>query len=378
MRFAFFLSVLTIFCSQGALANQHQCVNDESGYKSPKNYEIIENFRASKDPLILAARNLGKEVKSTECALCTKRANSASDKPAKQLGQLSKYLTPPQIKKECILGSLQRAPGNDGYTCTNGKPKSFENKGPTSACLTEDMANYIHLAVNKAIQCMSPEDAPIDPRFILQKINNESAFNFFIGYGGGNGIGQLTSHPIKAIAGWTAFKNAKPVFIQGEANYLLEDLAANENPACAPFKKIAEADINNPPSLYGKNTNICRWVGAGEGVSRNLIYSLAYYIHIRDNIVKPQLKKRAPSLLKNDEILNNFTLVAYKSPADVKALMDRVRLSDNSKPGKLKEQMLAFNPYLNATNKKMGELIDVMHKKTATANDLRGDSCVTP
>ena len=88
----------------------------------------------------------------------------------------------------------------------------------------------------------------------LKKINNETGFNFFLGYPGGVGIGQLTSDPVNELAGWwqkkrignRKSKNAKveTTFNQGNAKYILENLSQNTNPSCAPFKSPM-----SPPSI---------------------------------------------------------------------------------------------------------------------------------
>lgn len=368
------------FCSL-AIASAPVCVNDDDGKTTPQNMDLLAAFNKASSPLLTAYRTSIKPATTPAkgCAPCSTKAGPGIETSVKRLDQLTSAISFPKIKKECIVASLRRSPGNKGYTCENNNPRTtFENSGKETPCVTDDMANYIQFAVNKAIECVSPQDNPIDPRFILQKINNETAFNYFIGYEGGRGITQLTSPAIKAITGWSVIRNKKKVDVEGEANYLLTDLAENSDPSCAPFKKIAEEDLKDPPNLYGRGSNFCEWQSAGEGVTRNLIYGLTYYVHIRDNIIGPYLSKHAPKLSKDPDVVNDFTLVAYRSPADAKALMARLRVSNSSNVATLKQQIRRNNPYMNQTAEKMGELNEKLNPgKKATTADLRGDACVS-
>lgn len=279
-----------------------------------------------------------------------------------------------QIKKECIEASLQREPGNEGYSCNGDERKKFENSGRSTPCLNQKTVDFIHFSVNQAINCMSTGRADIDPRFILKKLNNETAFNFYLAYSGGKGIGQLTSDPVDEIAGW--YKGKK--FIEGNAFHILEDLMDNTNPSCGPFREIMKGDLKRPPPSPGSARNYCDWIRPGDGVARNLIYSLGYYVHMRDNVIKPNLESRSKKLAKNSDIVNYLTLAAYgpDGPAGAKSLIRRLRLSDSMGIIDAKSKIIGADPYVKQTEKKFVEELLPAVKANPTEADKKGDICL--
>ena len=381
MQIFAFLSyiVLAILFANPSFA-QVACVNDPDGSRGIAQNQGINNaLLMAHDPLTKAyLASLGKNG-------CLPVDNSK--KTAADLSKVTNnVLAISKIKPECIKASLQREVGSTGYTCPKGKPVPFDNSKDGAACINEKTFGFIQFAVNQAISCMSPPEDPIDPRFILKKINNETGFNFYLGYIGGVGIGQLTSDPVNEIAGWTEttkFKNGRVryTYNQGNAHYILDNLMTSTNPACAPFKKVIEKELKEPPPAPGSRKNYCSWVSVGDGVARSLVYGLGYYIYARDHFIKDTLKDRnAEQLMKNKELVNTLTLVAYGpgGPVQAKTLIKILRLNNNTNPVKAIQQISNSSNYVDQTNTKMSELLQKLNRpKPATANDLRGDLCVS-
>lgn len=304
------MTVLTL--SPYSVWAQNTCVNDKSGKKGAQNQDINKSLASSQDPLKKAFQKHQWGLKHdmgyfTACEPDGKQAASLQtlDKDVKKI--IATQARVKQIKVECIEASLQREVGNVGYACSGNTSKRFDNAGASSPCLNRETVDYLHFALNQALQCMSDGRSPIDPRFILKKINNETAFNFYVAYNGGVGIGQLTSIPVKEIAGW----KEDGEMIEGNGSHILEELRKSQNPSCAPFKEIVKNDLLQPPPRPGAPKNYCTWVNPGTGIARSLVYSLGYYVHVRDNIIKPALKSRAPKLAQNTDVVNYMTLVAY-------------------------------------------------------------------
>lgn len=279
-----------------------------------------------------------------------------------------------QIKKDCIEASLQREPGNQGYSCDGDTKKKFENAGASMPCLNQKTVDFLHFAVNQAISCMSTGRVPIDPRIVLKKFNNETAFNFYLAYSGGKGIGQLTSDPVNEIAGY--YKGKK--FVEGNGFHILESLMDSSNPACTPFKEILREDLKSPPPSPGSPKNYCDWIRPGDGIARNLIYSMGYYVHVRDNIIKPSVERRSTKFASNSETLNYLTLAAYgpDGPAGAKALIDRLRLNNNMSAAEVKNKIIKANAYVRQTEEKFAEELLPVMKQNITDADKRGDTCV--
>lgn len=356
---------------------QHLCVNDKSGRKGAQNQDINKSLDAARDPLTMAfhryrnSMGTGKECVAASYTASTGIKGDIVDSLEKILSHDARTK---QIKKECIEASLQREPGNEGYSCNGDDRKKFENSGRSTPCLNQKTVDFIHFSVNQAINCMSAGRAAIDPRFILKKFNNETAFNFYLAYSGGKGIGQLTSNPVDEIAGW--YKGKK--FIEGNAFHILEDLMDSTNPSCAPFREIMKSDLKTPPPSPGSARNYCDWIRPGDGVARNLIYSLGYYVHMRDSVIKPRLEARSKKLAKNSDIVNYLTLAAYgpDGPEGAKSLIRRLRLSDSMGAVEAKSKIVRADPYVKQTEEKFIEELLPTVKANPTDADKRGDICL--
>lgn len=369
------LLIFSIFCGAAtAFGAGSICVNDKDGTRELTNQDINRALLKSKDALYTAFQT---EKKNPACDPPGSSGTKAVKGTMTSLAATLSNSNIPQIKKACIEASLQREPGNNGYSCLNGQPKKFSNSGSSAPCLNQTTVDFLHFAVNKATACISDGRMPIDPRIILKKINNETAFNFYIAYPGGVGIGQLISDPVKDIAGYT--KNGK--FIKGNASYVLEDLMNSKNPACAAFKEILKNDLKTPPPHGGATKNYCTWVSPDQGLARSLIYGMGYYVHVRDKVIKPALEKRASKLANNAEVLNYLTLHAYgpDGPEGAKSLVRQLRFSNTTAPGEARSKIEGASTYLKSTEKKMEELLDILQpdqKDKHSKSALKGDACV--
>lgn len=375
MRHLVFLLILSLLGGAAtALANAPICVNDKEGSRGLTNQDINRALLKSKDALYAAFQA---EKKNPACDPPGSSGTKAVKGTMTSLASTLSRSSVPQIKKACIEASLQREPGNNGYSCLSGQPKKFSNSGSSAPCLNQTTVDFLHFAINKATACISDGRIPVDPRIILKKINNETAFNFYIAYPGGVGIGQLISDPVKDIAGYT--KNGK--FIKGNASYILEDLMDSKNPACAAFKEILKNDLKTPPPHGGATRNYCTWVSPDKGLARSLIYGMGYYVHVRDKVIKPALERRAAKLANNAEVLNYLTLHAYgpDGPEGAKTLLRQLRINDGTTPGEARSRIEGASGYLKSTEKKMEELLDIMQpdqKDKHSKGAIRGDTCV--
>lgn len=368
MKNLILLILIGTFLSTSGFAAANLCINDKTGKKGAKNQDINKSLEATRDPLTMAF--LQTESGCETCVVAQAKMSISSQTFFASMSSVLKYGS--QIKKECIEASMQREPSNVGYSCNGKTPKKFNNWGKTTPCLSQKTVDFVHYAVNQALSCMSSGRTPIDPRFILKKFNNETAFNFYIAHEGGKGIGQLTSNPVKDIAGW--YEKGRG-FTKGNAFHVLTELMESTNPACAPFKEIIKKDLTKPPPSPAFERNYCDWVRPGDGVARNLIYSLGYYIYMRDGIIKPALQKRAKKLADNSDVINYLTLVAYgpDGQAEALSLMQTLRLTSKTPPKQAIARIIKSNPYVNQTEKKMNELLGKLNPPSA---DTKGDVCV--
>ncbi|MGE9744511.1 hypothetical protein [Bdellovibrio bacteriovorus] len=378
LKLPLLIAALSSFVALPATAAP-QCVNDKSGSKGVSNQEINQSLIQATDPLTqaFAYSNFEASRKAGYVVACELEDRfKALKKTSQDIAKVTKAQSNVKaIRRECIEASLQREVGNQGYSCLKDRPKKFENAGKSAPCLDSSTVDFIEYSLNQALNCMSSDRNPIDPRFILKKINNETAFNFYIAYNGGVGMGQLTSNPVKELAGW----KEDGEFIEGNGRNILETLMKSQNPACKPFRDIMKDDLVNPPPRPGSPKNYCTWVSPGKGVARNLIYSLGYYVHVRDSIVRPALAARAGRLAANQDVLNYLTLVAYgpQGPSEAKSLIRKLRLSNTTAPGDAVSRIIKNNSYVRQTEVKMNELLDEYKPGVPhTPADKKGDTCL--
>ncbi|MGZ3768915.1 MAG: hypothetical protein ACXVCR_04850 [Bdellovibrio sp.] len=350
------------------------CINNKSGTKNTKNLRINDSFEKllqsdTKDPLIADYQNYLKsleqkketapEPQKPQCYLMScaenfpviKTLSARVEKIFKSANRTRK------IKKECIEASLQREVNNDGFFCDGipKKPSKFDNK-IDPPCLKENIVDFIHYSVNQALNCFSSQREAIDSRFILKKINNESGFNFFLGYSGGTGLGALTSHPIKDT--WGYFDENKN-FVKGRVKKVLEEILESPYPSCKPFIEIIKKDMaKNPPY---PTDNYCTWIKPGEGLGRNLIYSLAYYVFVRDEVIKPELNEKYKKISTDKEIINYLTLMSY-GPGGTVGAMTELTVNRADRLGISKEKLINSSEYLTDTEKKSEEMIEILKK----------------
>jgi hypothetical protein len=377
------------------------CVNDKDGKKGAENQAINKMIAQASDPLAEAYRSYA-----------TARCAEALDGPPtmrqflkianlyKPIDNYTSDTLPTFIKKQCIEASLQRDIDQTGYACEKGKPKSFENAGTNKKgkkdtsdipCLNQESVDYIHYSVNLAIKCFATIRDPIDPRILLKKINTETGFNFFLASTGGTGLGQLTSDPVKELAGQKTNKG------EGNARSVLQDLAASTDSSCEPFKRVLEKDLNTPPPTPPID-NVCKYVAANDGFARALIMGMGYYVYNRDEVVVPFLQKNlGEEAAKNKELINLTTLLSYgpKGPNGALAYLERKGFKKNKKltaaagietlkkapyvsesEDRYAKQLLPFLKASKPANPDKPDKSDKKEDKGPTKEELRGDSCV--
>jgi hypothetical protein len=379
---------------------------------SEKNLKLYKSFTDNKDPLKKAFLvEMATGAKGPACELPTSSVEGKQGKSLKEISHATntppdntgiwdlddQIKTPDQlpllIKRECINASLMRDPGQKGYACSANKKSTDQDievsygqvGGKTQQCITPDMVSYIQYAVNSAIKCLSP-DNPVDARVIYQKFNNETGFNYSIAWNGGAGIGQMTNIAVEEV-------------VDGAGRGIVEEVAKSSKHSCQGFKDIAKLDLKKRPRI--NSGNYCDYVSAGDGLARNLMYGIAYYLHMRDSIIEPQLFQENQSFAKNREIVSALTAVSYGAEGikKARALAEKASLytaKSNPCKGKLTpdkcylKMVQGSSVYLKAIRGKMGETYclkdgiepssDECKKKKASMTDkqLGANECVRP
>jgi hypothetical protein len=350
------------------------CANIENENLNPKNAAVDQSVQTSTSPLMRAFQALKKSVMArTQAGFCIECSRAS----AKKSGIPAKIQLPTKniIKRECILAALKRDIQGTAVTCdTHGKERKIKNSGKSAPCLTNPTVDYLYYAVNQAIDCLSTKASPLDAKFVLKKMNNETGFNFALASRSGTGVGQVISSPVDELAGW----HSRGRFIPGNGNYVLEEVVNSKNPSCAPFKAIIQKDLQSPPPTPTKAANFCDWVNPGDGLARSLIYSIGYFRHARDYYVTRIVKDTAPELLRNKEVMNNLTLVAYSAGGNVavQTTLDRYYRGKGINAATFLKKIRQNNTYLRAVDNKMSEL-SVNLKGEKIDSIVQGDACIS-
>lgn len=293
------------------------------------------------------------------------------------------------IKKECIVAAMKRNPGNKGYICDyEGRAGTDAGKqivpryygkasGETAQCVDKNMTDYIHYAVNSAIQCLSGV-GKVDSKTVFRKINNESAFNISVASDGGVGMAQLTSIAVAEMLDKDL----------GKGRYVLEHISKSSDSACSGFKDVAIQDLKKSPSTSVDNR--CAWLSPGDGLARNLMYSIGYYLTMRDKYLVPLLKRKAPNLVQDEALMNDLTSIAYGAEGinHARGLLRKFRVSNKTNSVELRKKIRANSVYLKAIKSKMKEVACIKkgwpnEGKACKAyeiepSELDGETCVAP
>lgn len=301
---------------------------------------------------------------------------------------VSPLLQPRRVAKSCITASLKRASRQQAYACSY--PAKMKNhlahseqsepldlgaaKRGNIQCITQDYIDYLHFAVNLAAKCLSSEGA-VDTQSLFRKINAETGFNLSLASEGGIGLMQIT--------GYCAREFTTKL---GNGHYIFREVINSSNPACEPFKKIAENDLKRSPSTAKEN--YCAWVNPGDGLARNLLYGLGYQVHMRKTKVLPIIEDKFPHLADNKEVVREMETVTFGRGGikQLKWILQKFRFSKKTTAAQVKTAISNESEYNNETEGKMREILCIQNGITnkdecANANftpaDLAGNKCVS-
>lgn len=280
------------------------------------------------------------------------------------------------IDYSCIAASLKRETGS-GYLCRS--ENSNPEKVPANSCISEQIAQHYQEVINDGINCLNAEGGGIDPKVILQKMNNESGFNPQLSSPAGLGIGQLVPISIREMVG------KKPG--EGNGRKVVQRVADSSSPFCGRFKSLANKDLQVTPPLPSMTAkqNLCPYISFDGGFARNAILSLALYVHYRDMILSELKAKNIPEASIGANI-SKLTLAAYSrhGPGGVRSFL---RAQPNGRPLSTDAIKRRF-VYIGEVERKMGELMCIKNfgsdcqsasfrnSKKWSAEDLSGQSCI--
>lgn len=277
------------------------------------------------------------------CEVCT-----AYQSWAASYSEVAKQVSLPrgsiEISAACIASSMKRAPNvkSPRYDCADEKSKLSSSKvGSTNSgqCMTQQLLDYTAWSVSQAMSCaeeavrnLKPGAHPLPQELLFQKINNESAFLFYIHQASsGTGLGQMTSIAAEEIVQ----DRAKELL--GKAN----ELSQSKSSSCHSMRSI----IRTPARLDSAGTlSPCSLMSVNEGMPRNALYSAMLFAFYRD--IEPSVQEKITKKNKaNAEYMNTLGLIAFSrfGPVGATALANKPI------------ETLRKNAYVKETNSKFNE-----------------------
>lgn len=264
--------------------------------------------------------------------------------------QIQKVARLPSISAECITASLKRSNTTMGYSCKSEKSVPNEigapgNKGP---CVTQDMVHYLTWATNQALTCLNDPKKPLDPLLFFKKANQETGFHFFQAHDDGVGLGQLTTPALEQVS---------------DNSRYVEKVLQSSKPECEPFKKALAKKVRN-------TDNWCALIEPSEGLARNLIYSIAYFLNLRDDGQLKEMTKGLEQLDIGSASYHNYGTLAAYGPKGKKTQSSILEAA--------KKYPKDFANFLTEAAKKVQYLAQInnTYAETLRQNNLKSDQCV--
>lgn len=198
------------------------------------------------------------------------------------------------FRTECMIESNKFKAEPAQITCPDGK-KSKD----ADLCITEDFLKYENAVISNFVGCAMKEDlGGIEPEYLYQMYSLESAFKPQLVHKGGVGLGQLTNVFIDDVhQKHRGFK-------------FLEKIANSKKPECQAAKIIAKKDLIIKPNL----NFACSFASVGEGLERNILYSLIGLAVSWENDIEPPLRSYLKTHAKSPyirEVMNLSLLNSY-------------------------------------------------------------------
>lgn len=284
--------VLTLLFTSSSFS-QEKCTSGTSG----QNNIITQLAHAKKNtPLTqMIYKNYNLDSARTEAEVCVDCAAASSKSPIPHI-ELEKTPKAPRLifKSECLKESNKFKSNTTQVSCPDGTKSKTSN-----FCINESVLKYQNAVISSFVSCTAQEGFEgVDMASLFQMYSLESGFKPQFAYNGGVGIGQLTRIFIEDI------------HQKHRGHKFMKKIAESTNHQCDVAKLIAKKDLNNKPNI----SNSCSFISIGEGLERNILYSLIGFANSWEKDIEPKLRpyiKKHSDSPKISEIKNLALLNAY-------------------------------------------------------------------
>lgn len=211
-------------------------------------------------------------------------------------------------KAECLKESNRFVSATTQVTCPDGEKKQ------QSLCVTESFLKYQNAILSNYYGCLISENIDtLDMHALFNLYSLETGFKSQYYYSGGVGIGQLTSILVDDI------------HQKERGQKYLKSIVSSKKPECDGAKIIAQKDLENKPKI----SQPCSFVSVGEGMERNILYSLLSFATSWEKDIEPKLRQyfqKHPAESYTQELRNLCLTNAYGpgGRAHTRALISRL------------------------------------------------------
>ncbi len=173
------------------------------------------------------------------------------------------------FKNQCLKAVARIQTGSAELLCPQGTSTK------ASQCINLPMLQYQSSVLTEFYNCVQAVNpSPLEKSSLFEMYSLESAFKPSFSNPGGTGLGQLTSIFIKDIH---QKHRGKPI---------LTAISKSNNESCQLAKKITQKDSLSQPSFKKR----CDFVQYGEGMERNILYSLIGLANSWNKDIGPAMK----------------------------------------------------------------------------------------
>lgn len=248
---------------------------------SPSQLNIVNQLTAAKansavTEVIYRQYNLNTASKNgaDHCLACA--ATAGGQKRPEDIAQVASSIegvpSAPKLlfKSECLNESNEFDANTTELSCPDGKMSHSKN-----LCVSSELMTYQNAAISSFLSCGKKLGfTTLSPSLLYAMYSLESGFKPQFSSGSGLGMGQLTSVFVKDVhQGW----RGRP---------FLEKIGKSDLKECEAAKIIANRDLKNPSS----RSKLCSFVQVGEGLERNILYTMVGIANSWERDISPKLK----------------------------------------------------------------------------------------
>ncbi len=298
----------------------------------------------------------------------------------------------PRIKRRCIEFSMKRITNLNNprrLTCRSNQqvPTSHTFLSSSSnphvkqeLCITDDIIDYVHFAFEEVFACINAitsehGNRPLDAAQLFTKINNESAFGFFLQSKAGIGLSQLTSIATKELSG----NHSGNIYQQSALQNCTDPKNASCHPSCQKLRETLSQDLQFTDK---GDVRHCQLVSLGEGIARNLFYGMSLLAHHRDSAPQNNIASVLRSYgTTNPDVIDMASLVSFGRNGlngvhtSLQQIGDRIRRTNQVwsqiTPSAMHKHLYDTSPYFKETANRMCEFLNNLPENENNQKDCK-------